>query len=60
MNVFIIGINMNYPKMFENTTADEYCGFFEYLMVHFYNIGGQRLVDGVYPETHLVYIQKHR
>ena len=47
----IIGINMNYPEMFENTTADEYCGFFEYLMVHFYNIGGQRLVDGVYPEN---------
>ncbi len=47
----IIGINMNYPEMFENTTADEYCGFFEYLMVHFYNIGGQRLVEGLYPEN---------
>lgn len=47
----IIGINMNYPDMFKNTTADEYCGFFEYLMVHFYGIGGQRLVKGVYPEN---------
>lgn len=47
----IIGINMNYPEMFKNTTADEYCGFFEYLMVKFYGIGGQRLVGGVYPEN---------
>ncbi len=47
----IIGINMNYPEMFKSITADEYCGFFEYLMVHFYSIGGQRLIDEIYPEN---------
>ena len=47
----IVGININYPDMFKATTADEYCGFFEYLMVHFYNIGGQRFISGLYPEN---------
>ena len=45
----IIGINVTYPEQFANTTQDEYCGFFDYLMVKFCKIGGQRLMKGVYP-----------
>lgn len=47
----IIGIDMNYPEQFKNTTTEEYCGFFDYLMVAFYKIGGQRLISELYPEN---------
>lgn len=47
----IIGLNMNYPAQFENMTTEEYCGFFDYLMVKFYSIGGQRLMKSLYPEN---------
>lgn len=45
----IIGINVTYPDQFATITQDEYCGFFDYLMVKFYKIGGQRLLKSVYP-----------
>ncbi|MDE6025945.1 MAG: alpha/beta hydrolase [Lachnospiraceae bacterium] len=45
----IIGIDMIYPEQFANTTADEYCGFFDYLYVKFCAIGGHRLVKSVFP-----------
>lgn len=45
----IIGINVTYPDQFASITQDEYCGFFDYLMVKFYKIGGQRLLKSVYP-----------
>jgi len=47
----IIGINMIYPEQFNGVTAEEYCGFFDYLMVPFYSIGGQRFVQSVYPDN---------
>ncbi len=45
----IIGINVAYPEQFEAITQDEYCGFFDYLMVKFCKIGGQRLLKKIYP-----------
>ncbi len=45
----IIGIDMNYPEQFANTTTERYCGFFDYIMVGFYKIGGQRLMKELYP-----------
>ncbi|MBQ9279133.1 MAG: alpha/beta hydrolase [Lachnospiraceae bacterium] len=45
----IIGINVTYPEQFASITQDEYCGFFDYLMVKFCKIGGQRLLKSVYP-----------
>lgn len=45
----IIGINVTYPDQFASITQDEYCGFFDYLMVKFCKIGGQRLLKSVYP-----------
>lgn len=45
----IIGISMNYPEQFSEITQDEYCGFFDYLLVQFCKIGGQRLVKSIYP-----------
>ncbi|MBE5945229.1 MAG: hypothetical protein E7258_10020 [Lachnospiraceae bacterium] len=47
----IIGINMYYPEQFADTTTEEYCGFFDYIMVPFYKIGGQRLVAELYPDN---------
>lgn len=45
----IIGITMNYPEQFADVTQDEYCGFFDYLLVQFCKIGGQRIVKSIYP-----------
>lgn len=47
----IIGINMNYPEQFEDITVEEYCGFFDYLMMGFTKIGGIRLVPSAYPNN---------
>lgn len=47
----IIGINMYYPEQFAKITTEEYCGFFDYIMVPFYKIGGQRLMKELYPEN---------
>lgn len=47
----IIGISMNYPEQFIEITQDEYCGFFDYLLVQFCKIGGQRLVKSIYPDN---------
>lgn len=47
----IIGLDMNYPEQFKNTTTEEYCGFFDCIMIAFYKIGGQRLVSELYPEN---------
>ncbi len=45
----VIGINMNYPEQFADITTEQYCGFFDYLLVPFYKIGGHRLVTSIYP-----------
>lgn len=47
----IIGISMNYPEQFGMITQDDYCGFFDYLLVQFCKIGGQRLVKSIYPDN---------
>lgn len=47
----IIGISMNYPEQFAEITQDEYCGFFDYLLVQFCKIGGQRIVKTIYPDN---------
>ena len=47
----IFGISINYPEQFAEITQDEYCGFFDYLLVQFCNIGGQRLMKSVYPSN---------
>lgn len=47
----IIGLNMYYPEQFADITTEEYCGFFDYMMVPFYAIGGQRLVQDLYPDN---------
>lgn len=47
----IIGISMNYPEQFAGITQDEYCGFFDYLLVQFCKIGGQRVVKSIYPSN---------
>ncbi len=46
----IIGIDMNYPEQFENTTSEEYAGFFDYLMSKFCKIGGMRLAKSAYQD----------
>lgn len=47
----IIGVNMYYPEQFADLTTEEYCGFFDYMMVPFYKIGGHRLVKELYPDN---------
>ena len=47
----IIGINMNYPEQFKDTTTEEYCGFFDYIMMGFAKIGGTRLIESAYPDN---------
>lgn len=47
----VIGISMNYPEQFADVTTDEYCGFFDYLLVQFCKIGGQRMVKSIYPSN---------
>ena len=54
--VSIIGIDMYYPEQFANTTTEKYCGFFDYMMVPFYKLGGQRFIKELYPvNTYGVY-----
>lgn len=43
----IIGISMNYPEQFDNIAQEDYCGFFDYLMIPFCQIGGLRLVPSL-------------
>lgn len=47
----IIGINISVANDFEGITEEQYCGFFNYLMVKFAAIGGQRYVKSVYPDN---------
>lgn len=47
----IFGISINYPEQFASITQDEYCGFFDYLLVKFCDIGGQRIMKTVYPNN---------
>ena len=44
---------------FDGVTEEQYCGFFNYLMVKFAAIGGQRYVKSVYPDNFgAVYTEK--
>lgn len=45
----IVGIDMNYPEEFADVTTEEYCGFLDYMMVKFCDIGGLRLVSSIKP-----------
>lgn len=55
----IIGINISVPDDFEGITEEQYCGIFNYLMVKFAAIGGQRYVKSVYPDNFgAVYTEK--
>lgn len=47
----IIGINISVADDFDGVTEEQYCGFFNYLMVKFAAIGGQRYVKSVYPDN---------
>lgn len=47
----VFGINITYPAQYENITTEMYCGFFDYLMVPFYKLGGHRLLGDVYPNN---------
>ncbi|MBQ8318664.1 MAG: hypothetical protein IJX85_10020 [Lachnospiraceae bacterium] len=47
----VIGINMTYPEQYADITTEEYCGFFDYLLVPFYSLGGQRFMEVVYPSN---------
>lgn len=47
----VIGINISVADEFDGITEEEYCGFFNYLMVKFSAIGGQRYVKNVYPDN---------
>lgn len=55
----IIGINISVADDFDGVTEEQYCGFFNYLMVKFAAIGGQRYVKSVYPDNFgAVYTEK--
>ncbi len=45
----VIGINITYPEQYANITTEEYCGFFDYLLVPFYKLGAQRFMPNIYP-----------
>lgn len=45
----VIGINMTYPDQYADITTEEYCGFFDYLLVPFYKLGAHRFVTSIYP-----------
>lgn len=47
----VIGINITYPEQYADITTEEYCGFFDYLMVPFYKLGAQRFVSSIYPDN---------
>ena len=57
----IIGINISVADDFDGVTEEQYCGFFNYLMVKFAAIGGQRYVKSVYPDNFgAVYTEKQK
>lgn len=45
----VIGINITYPDQYKDITTEEYCGFFDYLLVPFYKLGAHRFVTSIYP-----------
>ncbi|MBR3834504.1 MAG: alpha/beta hydrolase [Lachnospiraceae bacterium] len=45
----VIGINITYPEQYADITTEEYCGFFDYLLVPFYKLGAHRFVTSIYP-----------
>lgn len=47
----VIGINMTYPEQYADITTEEYCGFFDYLLVPFYKLGAHRFVTSIYPNN---------
>lgn len=47
----VIGININYPEQFAEITTEEYCGFFDYLLVPFCKLGAHRFVGSIYPDN---------
>ena len=55
----IIGINISVADDFDGITEEQYCGFFNYIMVGFSAIGGQRYVKSIYPDNFgAVYTEK--
>lgn len=51
----IIGIGMNYPEEFDGMVEEQYCTFFDYLLMKGSYIGVQRLVKSVYPANTWAY-----
>jgi len=47
----VIGINITYPEQYADITTEEYCGFFDYLLVPFYKLGAHRFVTSIYPDN---------
>ena len=45
----VIGINITYPDQYAEITTEEYCGFFDYLLVPFYKLGAHRFITSIYP-----------
>ncbi len=45
----VIGVNITYPEQYKNITTEEYCGFFDYLLVPFYKLGAHRFITSIYP-----------
>lgn len=51
----VIGINMDYPEEFDGMVEEQYCTFFDYLLMKGSYIGIQRLVKSVYPANTWAY-----
>lgn len=51
----IIGIGMDYPEEFDGIVEEQYCTFFDYLMMKSSYIGVQRLIKSVYPTNAWAY-----
>ncbi len=47
----VVGINITYPEQYVDITTEEYCGFFDYLLVPFYKLGAHRFVTSIYPDN---------
>lgn len=47
----VVGINITYPEQYADITTEEYCGFFDYLLVPFYKLGAHRFVTSIYPDN---------
>lgn len=47
----VAGINITYPDQYADITTEEYCGFFDYLLVPFYKLGAQRFITSIYPDN---------